>query len=130
MCAEQMVSCGDVLYYMTADNMLYAVGTQLGEAAEKQVSWEAVSGILREDEPGKGYLTGVSLRLSMESGSRLSVFAEYDSYGTWVPLGTLCGGPLYGREVPLRLRRCDHFRLRLKGQGNVTVHALFMNMEG
>jgi len=130
MWATKMVSHGDVLYYMSLDNMLYAVGTQLGEAAEKQVSWEAVSDILREDEPRKGYLTGLTLRLSMESGSRLSVFAEYDSCGAWEPLGTLCGGPLYGREVPLRLRRCDHLRLRFQGQGNVTVHTLFMNMEG
>ncbi len=128
--AIRMVTVGEVLYYMAKEKGIYAIGTQSGEATEKVVPWEAVSGILREEEPGKGYLAGLRLRLSMESGSSLSVYGEYDSSGIWEPLGTFRTRRLNIEEVPLRLKRCDHLRLKLMGRGNVTVHTLTMIMEG
>ena len=128
--AKAMAVVGTVLYYTTHKPGLYAIGTQEGTPIDSPVPWEAVSGILREGEPKEGYLAGLRLRLTMEPGSSLTVYGEYDSSGVWEPLGTFRTRRLYSEEIPLRVKRCDHFRLRLKGRGNVTVHTLTMMMEG
>ena len=128
--AAEMVTVGDVLYYRGETPGICAVGSEEGIPVEHPVSWEAVSGILREDESKDGCLTGLRLRLSMEPGSSLSIYGEYDSSGAWEPLGTLRTRRLGSEEIPLRVKRCDHLRLKLKGRGNVTVHTLTMIMEG
>ncbi len=127
--ATDIVTVGSTLYYSRRDG-LYGIGSDVGEPCERLVQWEAVSSILREEEPKAGYMAGLRLRLSMEPGSSLAVFGEYDSSGVWEPLGTFHSRRLFGEEVPLRVKRCDHLRLRLKGRGNVTVHTLTMIMEG
>lgn len=120
-----------VLYYITEEDGLYAIGTEEGQPAEKTVPWEAVTGLIRRQEDKEGHFTALRLRLTMEAGSSLSVFADYDSRGVWESLGQIGGvGKTEGREIPLRIRRCDHFRLRLKGRGDITLYDLRIEMEG
>ena len=127
--ARRMVTVGNTLYYTGGDG-LYAMGGTEGQPYEEPVPFEAVTGILREDEADHGYLAGLKLRLSMDIGSSLTVYAQYDSQDGWEPLGTMENGRLNCREVHLRLKRCDHLRLKFEGRGNVTVHAIMMIMEG
>ena len=124
-----MVTVGNMLCYRCEKEGIFAVGEE-GIPIDEPVPWEAETGILREEEPKKGYLAGLRLRLSMEGGSSLSVFAQYDSSGAWEPLGTIRTRRLNSEEIPLRLKRCDHLRLKFKGRGNVTLHTLTMIMEG
>jgi hypothetical protein len=126
--AKEYMAVNGVLYYRREDG-LYAIGTEGGEAAEAQVQWEGVSGILREEEPDQGSLVGLKLRLSMEPGSSVSFYGEYDSSGSWEALGLIQGYRLHSREIPLRIRPCDHLRLKVKGRGDVTIHSLTLTME-
>ncbi len=119
-----------VLYYRTATPGLYAIGSDVGDYAEGKVSWQAETGLLREEKPYEGYFTGLRLRVSGEAGSRLTVYAEYDSRGAWEPLGTVSGGRLGSRDVPFSIRKCDHLRLKLCGIGDMTVHTMTLVMEG
>ncbi len=127
--ARAMVTVGQTLYYLCPRG-LCAVGTAEGVPIDAPVQWEAVTGILREEEPREGYVAALRLRLTMEPGSSLSVYGEYDSSGVWEPLGTFRTRRLSSEEVPLRVKRCDHLRLGLKGRGQVTVHTLIICMEG
>ena len=127
--AKEFCTVGERLYYRTGEG-LFAIGGTEGSPAEEQVSWEAVSGILREEEPGKGYLAAMELRLSMEPDSCVSFFAEYDSCGAWEPLGSVSGLRLNSAAIPLRPKRCDHLRLKLRGRGECTLHSLCLTMEG
>ena len=57
---------------------------------------------------------------------------EYDSSGEWETAGQLSNtGTERPRamELPLLPRRCDHFRLRISGSGDVRLHALHRYLE-
>lgn len=123
-------SAKGVLYYITDTPGLYAIGTQEGIVAEKSLPWEAVTGLIRRQEDREGYFTALRLRLSMDPGSTLSLFADYDSRGAWEPLGQVGAMGTGSREIPIRIRRCDHFRLKLKGRGDMILYDLRIEMEG
>lgn len=126
----EFVGVQGVLYYRTEAPGLFAIGTKEGEPAEGTVSWEAVTGILREDRPQEGFFTGLRIRLTMEPSSDLMVFAQYDSCGTFTPLGAVGYGKAGSREVTFPIRRCDHLRLKLRGRGNAMIHSMTFTMEG
>jgi len=108
--------------------LLAMTGTQ-GEA-ETDVEWEAVSGRLGYEYPGRKYLNRLELRLKAEKESRFSVEVQYDSNGVWEEQ-VVCIPERNGVvTVPLRPRRCDHFALRLKGAGNAVLFRLSRVLEG
>ena len=121
---------GGVLYYITDTAGLFAMGIEEGTDVDKPLRWEAETGLIRRQEDQKGYFTALRLRVTMEPGSSLSVFADFDSRGVWEPLGQVGGMGTGSREIPLRIRRCDHFRLKLKGMGDMTLYDLRIEMEG
>ena len=75
-------------------------------------------------EPDKKYISRISLRAAMEQGSRLELFIEYDSAGTWERAGQVQLLKAGTAQLPLRLRRCDHFRLKLCGRGDIKLLSL------
>ncbi len=92
--------------------------------AEDKVSWFAQSGLLGMNRTGTEYIQGLELALTLPLGSTLQVLVEYDSDGVFHTLGSISGGETRHITLPLRLRRCDHFVLRLEGEGEFTLHAL------
>ncbi|MBO7667768.1 MAG: hypothetical protein J6T26_04830 [Firmicutes bacterium] len=76
----------------------------------------------------KGLLR-LQLRCSLTANATLAAWVMYDSSGTWTPAGTLTGENLTGTEkksynLPLILRRCDHFRLKLTGTRECVIYSL------
>jgi hypothetical protein len=65
------------------------------------------------------------LRLEAEVGETVTVSVRYDSRGEWVEVGKYQGeGIKEPGEIILPIRRCDHYRVRLRGTGKWTLHAL------
>ena len=121
---------GEILYYRTEDPGLFAIGTDTGTPAEREVHWEAVTGLIRREKIHDGYFTGLRLRLSGEIGSYVHVFSECNSFGAWEHLGTIAGGRLYSRDIHFRIAKCDHLRLKFQGVGDMVIHAITTVMEG
>lgn len=96
----------------------------LDRYAENAVSWMAETGEIGLDSPERKYITRLTLRLSMEVGAELTVYAQYDTQPEWVSLGSIQGTGLQSFSLPLRLRRCDHLRLRLEGEGDVKLYSI------
>lgn len=113
----------DQLYYIVPDSpMVRAVRGAPGE--ETPFSWYVETGRLRADEAEQGYLSRITARLTLAPGTRLRFLVQYDSLGPWHCLASLRGGRTDSFCVPLRLRRCDHLRLRMEGEGEARLHAL------
>ena len=91
---------------------------------EGPVSWMAETGEIGLDEPGRKYISRLTLRLSMEVGAELTVYARYDTEPEWVALGSIRGTGLQSFSLPLRLRRCDHLQLRREGVGDVKLYSI------
>jgi hypothetical protein len=49
----------------------------------------------------------------------------YDSDGVWHDAGTVAGAAVKkSYDLPLILRRCDHYRLKLTGTGESVIYSL------
>lgn len=81
-------------------------------------------GSLRKKGVGKLYI-----RLEVDEGHKVQVMVQYDSSGSWETVRAIDGAMVKGMtEIPLTLRRCDHYRLRFVSSGLAgtgwTLHAL------
>lgn len=91
---------------------------------EPEVSWMAVTGDLGLELPEQKYITRLTLRLSLDPGATLEVYAQYDREQTWVKLGQVYGTDLRSFSLPVRPRRCDQLRLKLQGKGMCKIYSI------
>lgn len=125
-CITMMRSNGEL--YAASGNKLYAMTGTEG-TPEASVNWFAESGILYYEYPDKKYISRFNLRLKMERSSRLKIFIEYDSDGTWRPSGEIYFSGTGTVTVPVRPCRCDHMRLRLEGKGMFRLFSMARILE-
>lgn len=96
---------------------------------EETVFWSVQTGDLGLELPEQKYVSRLTLRLSLEPGAKLEVFAMYDREPVWISLGTVYGTDLRSFSLPVRPRRCDQLRLKLQGQGQCRVYSLTKTLE-
>lgn len=118
-----LCQCREELYCATEDGLILTL-LGSGEAHEEKVSWLLETGILGGSLPERKYLVKLSLRLALEVGSRVTILAQYDSVGSWLPLGQVTGTTLRSFTIPVKPRRCDHLRLRLEGTGDAALYSI------
>ncbi len=121
--AAAFCSCGQELYVLQEDGtVLTLMGS--GEPAEEAVRWYGETGVLDARTPDRAYLSRLSLRLSMEPGSRVTVEISYDGSGIWEQAAQVTAAGLGTFTMPIRPRRCDHLQLRISGEGPVKICSL------
>ena len=116
---------------LCADGCLWRLDGSRG-TREGEVSWEAeFADFDRFFETSDSYsqnkkgLLRLQLRCALSPGSSLEALVMYDSDGLWHSLGTLEGAAAKKSDnLPMILRRCDHFRLKLRGVGNAVIYSL------
>ena len=119
---------GDMYFIDYADNQIKSVkGTGVPEPS--RVKWEAVTGIMGVDSPDKKYISRLDVRMSLEAGSRVSFFIEYDSCGAFSHLFTMDGINLRTFSIPIRPKRCDHMRLKIIGEGEAKIFSICKTIE-
>ena len=99
---------------------LYALRGTCG-ALEKSVAWAAETGMLCCEYPERKYVGRISLRAWMAQDAYMELFVEYDSSGVWEYAGRMKLVNAGTAEFPLRLRRCDHVRVKLEGRGEMKL---------
>lgn len=97
---------------------------------EETVEWEAVSGLFGLDVPENKYPNRIILRLSVEEGAEVNVSIEYDSTGEWEFLENIKAQKTHGLALPITVNtRCDHFRLKFSGSGQMKLFSIVFNLE-
>ncbi len=121
---RQFCSLKEELYFIPSSGD--RIGTMLGSgtAEEQPVCWMAQTGVLCTDTPDRKYISRLHVRLSLQEGSKVSFYAQYDSVGEWIPLASVEGKSLEAFVLPIRSRRCDHFRLRIEGTGEAKIYSI------
>lgn len=66
----------------------------------------------------------LQMRVVLDAGAELRVQIQYDSEGTWRDVKTLSTTKKRSFLFPVRVRRCDHYRIRLLGTGYWELHAM------
>ena len=119
---------GDLFYIDYADNQIKSI-KGAGVKEDRPVKWSATSGIIGTDSPDRKYVSRLDVRMKLEVGSRVTFFAEYDSGGEFEYLFTMTGKSLQSFSVPVRPKRCDHFRLRIDGVGDAKIFSICKTVE-
>ena len=123
--ALDMATLGDELYLLDADTkqLLGMTGQSEGEK-EKAMPWNFTTNIMGYSDAGQKYVSRFAVRLKLDDGASAQFSIEYDSNGEWLPCGTITGHRLRSALLPIRPRRCDHFRVRATGFGSMTIFSI------
>lgn len=128
--AESFATLKSELYAVDASNRNILALLGSGEAAEDTVQWMAETGDLGLSDPYGKYVSKISLRMQVSPETNIDLFVNYDSGTEWEHLCNIRSMHLRSITVPIRPRRCDHLRLRLKGEGNVKIYSLVKTISG
>lgn len=101
-----------------------AAGGGLVWTEEETVSWSVEFADFTMDSPDKKGVSKLQLRLALDEESTAEVEIQYDSDGVWRDTASLRATVKRSWYLPVIPRRCDHFRLRLRGTGRCVLHSL------
>lgn len=127
-----------VMCFCRVDDELYCIEAGTGKlialrgttgTKEQTVEWMAESGILYYEYPDRKYLSRFTVKVWLAEGASMNLYAQYDSSGTWVPIGSVTRKGMGTTLVPVKPRRCDHMKLRFTGTGDVKVFAITKILE-
>lgn len=136
--AEAWCSCRDEMYYIDAADKKIRTVLGSGQKETDKILWKAETGnfvsVLSSSKypdyaADKKYVGRLMLRMALEPGATMQAYVEYDSSGVWEQLWSMTGKNLQTFTFPVRPRRCDHFRLRLVGQGAAKLYSLTKTLE-
>ena len=125
--ADAFCSCRGEMYAINGSQIITMLGT--GDIHEKSVQWMAQTGPIGTDSPDMKYISKLTIRMSLDIGTTVRFLVQYDSIGGWEHLGTMTGKSLRSFSVPIQPRRCDHFRLRIEGEGDARIYSITKTIE-
>jgi hypothetical protein len=120
----------DELYFVDAkDNTMKSInGTFLYNVSEKtledKVDWYVESGAIGYSSPDNKYVGRINLRITLDFGTDVDFFLQYDSCGEWEHKFNMSGTGTKTFSIPIIPKRCDHFRYKIKGRGNCKIHSI------
>lgn len=92
---------------------------------EKAVAWKAEFSDFTDGSPDKKGLFRLHIRLEVEEGGQVQAWAQVDSDGVWLPMGKPIGPtPKRSFQLPMVIRRGDHYRLKLTGTGGCRIYSI------
>jgi hypothetical protein len=125
----------DDLYFIDAkDKTMKSVrGTlpyDLSESAtEGKFEWFAESGNVGYTSPDNKYVGRINLRITLELGTNVDFYLQYDSSGVWEHKFNMSGKGTRTFSVPIIPRRCDHFKYKILGKGGCKIHSVTKTIE-
>jgi hypothetical protein len=108
-------------------NIITLLGS--GEEDESVVEWMVETGELGVSSPDMKYISRITLRMSMEVGSEMDIYAQYDLSDEWVHVCHIRGTNLRSFSIPIRPRRCDFMRLKVNGKGMGKIYSMTKTIE-
>lgn len=125
--ATGFAAWGDEMFFSMGADVFAANGTQ--GKPEGVVTWSAVSGLIGYELIDHQYISRFNLRMRLGRGAKCSLAIEYDSDGVWVDQGTIVGHGTDSFVIPVIPQRCDHFRIRLHGEGDIKIYSIAKMIE-
>lgn len=129
--AEAFCNNNGNLYYIEGDKIkaVNVLSDPEGYTDQEPINWKAESGIIGTDSPDKKYISRLVVRLSLEVGTKVFFYIEYDSSGSWEHMFSISGTSLRTFSIPIRPKRCDHLRLKIEGEGDAKIFSICKTIE-
>ncbi len=125
---KEFCNCNGELYYIDTNNKIKTVFGSFIKDTEP-VKWMAETGVIGTEYPDKKYVSRLLIRMSLEVGAYVSFYIQYDSQDEWIHVSDMTGTNLRSFSVPIRPKRCDHFRVRIEGEGNAKIFSVVKTLE-
>ena len=125
----------DDLYYIDMkDRKMKSVrGTLLYDVAERNTEnkfdWFVESGAIGYSSPDNKYVSRINVRISLEVGTNVDFYLQYNSSGEWEHKFNMSGKGTRTFTVPVTPKRCDHFRYKIAGKGECKIHSITKTLE-
>ena len=126
--AIQFCNCRGELYFIDDSRNIKTINGS-GTQDTEPISWMAETGIIGCSSPYKKYVSRLTIRMALDIGSTVDFYIQYDSMDSWEHAGTLSGTSLKTFNVPIKPHRCDHFRLRIEGEGDAKIFSIVKTIE-
>ena len=117
------------MYAIDADNRNIITLFGSGDVFEESVDWMVETGELGISSPDMKYISRLTIRMSMDIGAEINVYAQYDMSDEWLHVCNIRGTSLRSFAIPIRPRRCDHMKLRFEGKGNAKIYSWTKTIE-
>lgn len=127
--ATHFAFSGGNLHLLNQAGEIWLVGdvTNPPEEAQQEdpVEWVAEFADFTDGSPDKKGIARLHIRLEVEEGGQVQAWMQVDSDGTWRPMGQPIGPtPKRSFQLPMVIRRGDHYRLKLTGTGNCKIYSI------
>ena len=120
-------SCRSEMYAIANGQIITMLGS--GTQDDESVEWMVQTGEIGIFSPDMKYISRITVRMSMDIGSEISIYAQYDFSDMWEPVCNLRGENLRSFSIPIRPRRCDHMKLRIEGVGGAKIYSITKTIE-
>ena len=120
-------SCDGEMYAISQGKIITLLGS--GTPDTDPVEWMAETGEIGLSTPDMKYVSRLTVRMAMDIGSEVRIYAQYDFSEAWEPLFTMQGTSLRSFTLPIRPKRCDHLKLRIEGVGVVKIYSITKTIE-
>ena len=120
-------SCDGEMYAISNGKIITLLGS--GTKDTEPVEWMAETGEIGLSSPDMKYISRITLRMSMDIGAEVGIYAQYDFSEEWECQCVLRSTNLRSFSIPIRPKRCDHMRLRIEGVGAVKIYSITKTIE-
>lgn len=131
---EYFCNHGNDLYYIDDNDTMKSIrGTLLYDVPEKaredKFDWFVESGTIGYSSPDNKYVARINLRITLEVGTNVDFWLQYDSSGEWEHKFNMSGKGTKTFTVPIIPKRCDHFKYKISGKGGCKIHSIAKTLE-
>ncbi len=125
----------DELYYIDKlDGCMKSVGGTIPydvkeKGTEGKFQWFVESGNIGYSTPDNKYISRVNVRISLEFGTNVDFYIQYDSDDKWEHKFNMSGKGTRTYTVPVIPKRCDHFKYKLAGKGGCKIYSITKTIE-
>lgn len=133
-------SAGKEMYCIDSASKNILSVTGAGEPEEESIEWEVVTGEIGLEQnsgfavvsmPEEKYISKLAVRMQMDEDAKVELWIQYDGLGDWEKVASIHGsGRTRSFTLPIRPKRCDWLRLKIKGVGMARIYSLTRWMEG
>ena len=132
---KENTTSGDVVDMIVCDGKLYMIADDIyihdESSGDEEFPFMLETGEIGLGYPDKKYIARIDLRISLTPGTYMNIFIQYDSEGIWIPAGNFLGTEktLAPLTLPILPRRCDHFKLKITGNGRFNLYSITKSIE-
>ena len=125
---HRFTSVGNDAYMLTSfadGGVIYKLND---DTSDEIVPWYAETNDIYYFD-NKKYISRINVRLKLDPDSLAELHIKYDNDEHWELVGNWSGKEFADLTIPVKPRRCDHFRLRFNGTGQCRIYSYTKTFE-